>query len=322
MDFRRDESTRTVRTPAKLNLYLDVLSRRDDNYHELETLMVPVAIWDSLFLAAIPPSDGGLGEIILDVRQASPVRPPPGQVDGLLNSDVPQGKDNLVVRALELLRERSGCRAGARLTLVKRIPVAAGLGGGSSDAAAALQLGNRVWRLGWSTQRLAELGAELGSDVPFFTYRRSALCRGRGERVTPLGPIRRFHAVIVKPPFGLRTPEVFRAHDARESMAVVGSARLIRSERLSSAISALRRGDWAALGQSLTNRLEAAAASMAPWIEQVRAVFARLTFVGHQLSGSGSAYFGICSHAAHAQRLAATLRTRQLGRVYAVSSCT
>jgi 4-diphosphocytidyl-2-C-methyl-D-erythritol kinase len=121
--------------------------------------------------------------------------------------------------------------------------------------------------------------------------------------------------VIVQPPFGLRTPDVFAAYD-RTPQAAPGS-----SERLVDTIRALRRGDWPALGRSLNNRLEVAAATLSPWIARARAVFQQLSCIGHQLSGSGSAYFGICSHAAQAARLSAILRTRQLGMVYIVSSC-
>jgi 4-diphosphocytidyl-2-C-methyl-D-erythritol kinase len=230
---------------------------------------------------------------------------------------VPIGDSNLVVRALQLLQQRSGCRAGACASLVKRIPAAAGLGGGSSDAAAALLLGNRVWRLGWTTERLAELGAELGSDVPFFIYRRAAICRGRGEHVTPLDGVARFHAVVVKPPFGLSTPAVFQAHDALRNHGdnVPGQ------RPLHGVVESLRRADYSGLGRWMTNQLEAAASTLTPWIREVRAVFDQLGCLGHQLSGSGSAYFGICPHAAEAHRVAAVLKAQQLGMVFVTRSC-
>jgi 4-diphosphocytidyl-2-C-methyl-D-erythritol kinase len=226
-----------------------------------------------------------------------------------------------VVRALELLRARSGCEHGARVELVKRIPSGAGLGGGSSDAAAALMVANRTWGIGWSAARLAELAAELGSDVPFFLSPKAAICRGRGERVERLAGTVPLEAVIVKPPVELATSDVYRALDALPS---TGDRRMLadRSARCLEALcGVLRRGAWFELGQWMSNRLQAAAATLSPWISRVRAAFGALDFLGHQLSGSGSAYFGVCRHAQHARRLATILRRRQLGLVYVIRSC-
>jgi 4-diphosphocytidyl-2-C-methyl-D-erythritol kinase len=192
--------------------------------------------------------------------------------------------------------------------------MAAGLGGGSSDAAAALRLANFGWKLNWSTSRLAELASEIGSDVPYFIGGGAAICRGRGERVERLPAMPRLHFVIVKPPGGLSAADVYRSYD-----------RLSDSERSKIepphfwSIFAGRR--WGDMVQWMRNRLESAAAALAPWVAQARAIFGRLDFVAHQLSGSGTAYFGVCRHAQHARRLANILRTRQLGLVYATRSC-
>jgi len=312
MTIRRDESTRTVRAPAKLNIYLEVFGRRADGFHELETLIVPVRLWDSLTLEATPPASAGQpGPIVLSVRSCLPARASPRSQDL-----PPTGDNNLVVRALKLLRDRSDCAAGARVELVKRIPMAAGLGGGSSDAAMALRLANRAWRLDWTRDRLLELAAEVGSDVPFFLFGGAAVCRGRGERVEPLSGIARLHFVIVKPPLGLSTTDVFRAHDA-----LVGQAEPADRGQLDGLVLALRRGRYSKLGHFMMNRLAAAAATLSPWIDRVRSVLERLDCLGHQLSGSGSAYFGICRHAQHARRVAAVLMAHQLGLVYATCSC-
>lgn len=312
MYLRKAESRRTVEAPAKLNLILEVLSRRDDGYHELETLMVPVRLYDSLSLEPVPPrKDGRPGPILVHVRGAYP---PALNRDG--EELPPSGEDNLVVRALELLRRQSGCQHGARVDLVKRIPLAAGLGGGSSDAAAALRLANRAWGLGYDGARLAALGAEIGSDVPFFLSRCAAICRGRGERVESLPGLRPLHIVILRPRCALSTRDVYRAHDDLPSVTAGHGA-----DRLGALLRTWRHGNVAEMGQWMSNRLQAAATTLSPWIEQVRAAFARLDFVGHQLAGSGSAYFGVCRHAQHAQRLATILRTRQLGLVYLTRSC-
>src|SRR3972149_5130751 len=160
MSLRKSESRRTVAAPAKLNLFLEVLGRRDDGYHELQTLMVPVRLCDSLSLVPTPPAKNGqAGPILLHTRPAFPLG------HRLSAHEVPPaGTNNLVVRALELLRQQSGCTHGARVELVKRVPVAAGWGGGSSDAAATLRLANRAWGLDWDRERLADIAAQLGSD--------------------------------------------------------------------------------------------------------------------------------------------------------------
>jgi 4-diphosphocytidyl-2-C-methyl-D-erythritol kinase len=313
MNLRREDLTRTVRAPAKLNLYLEVLGRRDDGFHELETLMVPVRIWDSLSITPTPPSpsDGAMATLEFAVRSAMPLGQSPLQAMPL-----PTDRENLVVRALELLRERCSCRAGGRVELVKRIPVSAGLGGGSSDAAAALRLANHVWQIGWSRTQLAELAAELGSDVPFFLYDRAAICRGRGERVEPLPAVPRLHFVIVKPPQGISTSDVYRTHATHSEASEPANRSALPS--LSSLINGKK---WGNVQRWMTNRLQSAAALLSPWVNQAREVFSRLDCQGHQLSGSGSAYFGICRHAQHAHRLAAILRSQKLGFVYTTSSC-
>jgi 4-diphosphocytidyl-2-C-methyl-D-erythritol kinase len=311
MDLRRDDLTRTARAPAKLNLYLDVLGRRADGFHELETVMVPIRLFDTLtFLPTRSDFAGSAGDIRLDVRLAGALR----------RSDheqlIPADDSNLVIRALRLLQQRSGCDAGARVSLVKRIPVAAGLGGGSSDAAAALRLANRGWGINWGARRLADVAAEVGSDVAFFLMGGPAICRGRGERIERIRASAVSHFVVVKPPVGLSTAEVYREYarqQASESRAEKPSLSQFVSE------SSCRRQNGC--GRYMWNGLERAASSLSPWVDKLRMVFDQLDFVGHQLSGSGSAYFGVCRHAQHARRLANILRTRQLGHVYATRSC-
>lgn len=146
--------------PAKVNLYLEVLSRRADGFHELETLMAAVSLYDTLVFKEDP-----TGDILLRCN-----RP-----------DLSTGSDNLIRRAAELLRQHTGCTRGARVRLVKRIPLAAGLAGGSTDAAATLAGLNRLWSLGLTNVELAALGARLGSDVPFFLRPRPPGVRA-GER--------------------------------------------------------------------------------------------------------------------------------------------
>ncbi len=273
--------------------------------------MVPIRLCDSLSLApTAPPADGDPGDILLDICGSSVLSPAAGP-----HSLPPLGGDNLVVRALRLLQSRSGYRGGARVELVKRIPGQAGLGGGSSDAAAALELGNVAWRLGWSRARLADLAAELGSDVPFFLVHGPAVCRGRGEQVEPIGGIIPLHFVIVKPSEGLSTAVVYRTHDARQPGGDEGSR-----HGVDTLVRALRQGRWCELRSAVVNRLETAAAAICPWVRKTRDLLGQFDFLAHQLSGSGSAYFGVCRHRQQARRLASLLTTRGAGLVYVARS--
>ena len=280
-------------TPAKINLFLEILGRRADGYHEIETLLAAVTLYDTLRFTATPS-----GAIALDCRWASPQ---PGE-------PIPTDKDNLAFRAAALLRERSGVSAGATIQLIKRIPAAAGLGGASSDAAAALVAANLAWQLNWPRQRLMELAAELGSDVPFFLTRGAALARGRGERLEGLR-MPKLHIALVRPPVGLSTPAVYRA--CRPADSPQAAAPLV---------AALARGDAAAAGRLLVNGLEPAAASLTPWIERLQSEFERQGVLGHQMSGSGSSYFGLCRHARQARRVASRLRARSIGAAFAAQT--
>lgn len=298
MYVHRSGSGWVVQAPAKLNLFLEVCGKRDDGYHEIETLVYPIDLFDTLFF-----KEDSSGQIRLGCERGSGSW---GPLDRGLCA-VPAGSDNLVVRAIELLRERAGVRRGAVLRLVKRIPSAAGLGGGSSDAAAALMVANVGWKLGWSLARLRELGGELGSDVPSFFAQGPAICRGRGEDVQPVARLGTLHFVVVRPPAGLSTAAVYRVCHVPEA-----------PRALSPLLDALRRGDWAAAGRTMFNRLEAAAERLSPWIGRLREAFARTDCLGAQMSGSGTCYFGLCRHARHARHVARRLEATGVGIAFAV----
>jgi len=329
-----------VLAPAKLNLLLEVIARRCDSYHEIVTLMVPIRIYDTLTFRAAPfhktdflatsredatcqklafrdpaLSSGAEERLELACEWAIGLRtqPPRGKGSRLSAAselgDLPEGNDNIALRAVELLRARAGIARGACLRLVKRIPSAAGLGGGSSDAAAALVAANRVWGLDWSTDQLRPLAAELGSDVPFFLGSGPAICRGRGERIEPIQVPRALHFVVVRPPEGLSTPAVYRACQIGAPPVEVDP--LVRT---------LLRGDLRALAGSLHNRLQHPAEQLSPWVVRLKEEFARLNFLAAQMSGSGTSYFGVCHDARHAQTLAGRLRSRSLGYVFACRS--
>jgi 4-diphosphocytidyl-2-C-methyl-D-erythritol kinase len=196
------------------------------------------------------------------------------------------------------------------MRLVKRIPSAAGLGGGSSDAAAALRAANIVWHLGWPDSRLAEIGAELGSDVPLFFADGPAVCRGRGEKVAAVAGLGSLSFVLVRPPAGLSTAAVYGV-----------CRRADRPLALGPLLSALARGDLAAAGRLLFNRLEEAARGMSPWVRRLLEELAAMDCLGYGMSGSGTCCYGLCRHARHARRAAGRLQARGLGMAWAVGGC-
>jgi 4-diphosphocytidyl-2-C-methyl-D-erythritol kinase len=225
--------------------------------------------------------------------------------------DVPDGSQNLVVQAVTRLRDEAGITAGATMELTKRIPAAAGLGGASSDAAAALMAANAAWGLRWPREELAEWSARLGSDIPFFFGTGAAVGRGRGERLERLAAPAAMHVVVVRPPAGLRTAEVYRA--CTPAGAPVPVAPVVR---------ALECGRWDQVAQQLWNRLEPAAERLTPWMGRMRSTMERMDCLGYQMTGSGTSWFGICRHAGHAQRVAARLRSAGLGYVVATTTWT
>lgn len=278
-----------VLAPAKLNLFLEILGRRPDGYHELESLMVAVDLHDTLTFA-----DDPSGRITLRCDDPS----------------LPAGSKNLVVQAAERLKAETGCPRGALITLRKDIPTQAGLAGGSSDAAATLLALDHLWNLQLSPDRLDALAGVLGSDVAFFRHAPAAVCRGRGEQVTAVRLPRAFHFVLVCPPFGLSTAEVYRHLSLSERPRPIGPV-----------LEALAGGEPADLGRSLFNRLQPVAETLRPALIQVREALASLGpwLSGHLMSGSGSAYFGLGRNLDAARRAARALETLGLGRVRVVT---
>ena len=182
--------------PAKINLSLRVLGRRADGFHDLESLMCPVSVFDTLDVTRR--AGGGL-EFVCD------------------DPTLPVGDDNLVVRAARLFGKAQGMEPNVRIALTKHIPHGAGLGGGSSDAATTLLALDRLFETRLSCESLAEMAAQLGSDIPFFIYQSAAMIRGRGERVEPVAFPHALPLLLIKPPFGVPTPWAYsRWKDACE----------------------------------------------------------------------------------------------------------
>jgi 4-diphosphocytidyl-2-C-methyl-D-erythritol kinase len=301
MQIHRSTVEVVIQTPAKLNLFFEVLAKRGDGYHEIETLICPISLFDTVHFRA---ESSGCVEFHCVVSRGF------GEKENAGLGLIPRGCDNLAVRAVELLRTRAGIRAGALLGLVKRIPAVSGLGGGSSDAAAALTAANIGWKLDWPVSELARLAAELGSDIPFFLAGGSAICRGRGERIDPVQNFGELHFVVVRPPEGLSTPAVY-GHCLPAANA----------KSVAPLIAAIRSGNVGVAGRLLFNRLEPAASRLSSWIVRLQRIFQQSDCLGHGMSGSGSAYFGLCRHAIHARRLARHLESHGVGHVFAVRSC-
>jgi 4-diphosphocytidyl-2-C-methyl-D-erythritol kinase len=296
MRARRSGSGWEIYAPAKLNLYLEVLGRREDGFHELETLMTPVRIFDRLTWS--PGAPGSPRGFSLEYGSSTPAE---------ICAAAPADAGNLVWRAFKLIADAAGVEPSGRVTLDKRIPVQAGMGGASSDAAAALVLANAGWGLGLGRTRLAELAAQLGSDVPFFLAGCPAICRGRGERVDPVAGLPRLHLVVVKPAMGVSTAEAFGALNAPAASALAAQD---SQARLAELVDNLRGGGIAKAARQMVNRLEDVAARLCPGIERVRAAVSQLGCVGHLMTGSGSAYFAIMRSARQARQAARQLSSQ------------
>ena len=261
-----------INAAAKVNLALEVLSRRSDGYHEITTVMQAVDLSDRLTLEVAP---------AIEVCTTAP--------------GVPTDERNLAYRAAAAVQAAAKVDVGVRITRDKRIPVAAGLGGGSTDAAAVLLGLNRLWHLGWPLERLEELAIGLGMDVPFFLRGGAALGTGRGERLSAV-PSAVLALVLVNPRFPVSTAEsygrVTPAHysDGHHARAVAG---------------ALRGRAAARVAASLYNGLELALRGTYPQIGQMEAALMAAGALGAMMSGSGPTVFGVARSGEHARQIRA-----------------
>lgn len=269
--------------PAKLNLFLEVGAKRSDGYHELETVMAPLTLADRLWFRRRSDS-----ELLLEVVC----------VGGQSGEGMPPAAENLIYQIVDGLRRATGTDQGIEFRLEKRIPIQAGMGGASSDAAAALRAANLSWGLGWSDARLAEFASRYGSDIPYFLAGGWAVCRGRGERVERLSRGLACPVVIVRPPVGFSTAEIYRRHQAPEQL-----------HSIQPIVSAILSGRTGGVARELFNRLERAACGVSPWVERLQRLFGTLPALGHQMTGSGSCYFGIFPNKLVAHRVGNKLKS-------------
>ena len=257
--------------PAKINLSLEIKRRRDDGFHEIETLMAPISLADRLTIERADKHEG----IDFSCDDAA----------------LPAGEDNLVVRAAKLFQKSTKTSGGIKISLEKKIPHGAGLGGGSSDAATTLLGLNKLFETRLAQKNLIELAAQLGSDVPFFIAQSAAVCRGRGEIVSPLELPVALRLLLVKPDFGVPTPSAYgRWKDSRE-------------------LSGLDYTPQEFCGAHFTNDLERPVfekfvllAYLKTWLRQQPEIGTAL------LSGSGSTVFAVLRDGVDAEKLDARIR--------------
>jgi 4-diphosphocytidyl-2-C-methyl-D-erythritol kinase len=300
--------------PCKLNLFLDVIGKRADGYHDLDTVMLAVDLCDTLTIRTRA-NDGAIS-----LRVDTPMQSYSERDEAW---DVPSDERNLVVRALNRLRAELGTGTGADVVLRKRIPAQAGLGGGSADAAAALVIGSLAWshRLQWSL--VCGIARELGSDLNFFLEgwqagRWTARCTGRGEQVHPVANRGVQHFVIVHPPQGCDTAKIFRNLTDQSAQSLQPSTAEERNSM--ETLACLARGDNEQLGKILYNRLELAASLDNPWIDRTARWFDRYNPLGQCLSGSGSARFCLCSDDQEAEKIGNELTSLEQVRVFVAST--
>ncbi len=268
----------SIKARAKINLTLEVLGRRNDGYHEVAGIIQTIDLHDTL---SVQPSD-----------------------DTTLECDRPElvSSDNLVLRAAALLREQTGCDKGARMVLRKVIPVSAGLGGGSSDAAAALTGLNLLWELGLSKRELANMAAELGSDVPFFLYGGTAMVQGRGQRVRPLPPAGLKWVVVLSP--AIDVPDKTATLYARLSPTDFSPGDLTRK------LEARIRGSGDVPPDLLFNAFDDVARDAFPGLDDYWKTFLALGAREVHLAGSGPSLYAPVSGREQGAALALTLQDR------------
>lgn len=268
----------SVKAPAKINLTLDVLSKRPDGYHEVEMIMTTVDLADRVDLTLL-----GHDEITLDCSA----------------SFVPDDIRNHAYKAAKLLKELYNVHKGVRIHIDKQIPVAAGLAGGSSDAAATLRGLNKLWDLNLSLDELAEIGAQIGSDVPFCVYGGTALAKGRGELITHLSSPAPCWVVLAKPPIGVSTVDVYGNLRVQEIANHPNTKAMLR---------AIEEQDFWAMAHSLGNVLENVTLQKYPQVRQIKQLMLESGADGVLMSGSGPTVYALVQKEAKVHRIYNALR--------------
>lgn len=268
-----------IKAHAKINLTLDVLARRPDGYHEVEMVMQSIGLHDTLEIQPVP------DQVSLTVS-------------GIPVTDC---EDNLIIKAAHLLQQQAGIQAGAKIHLHKEIPVAAGLAGGSTDAAATLRGLNEVWELGFSQEQLMTLASKLGADVPFCLLGGTAIARGIGEKLTPLPAAPHFGIILLKPAFGVSTAEVYGGLDINKLGERPNTAALTE---------ALQQGELQSVALGLSNVLESVTLRRYPELQRIKELLLEAGCQGSLMSGSGPTLFGLTENQERAAQIANRLKLK------------
>lgn len=266
-----------VKAPAKINLSLDVLHKRQDGYHEVEMVMTTIDLADRLELSL---SDNNQISIISH------------------NRFVPDDNRNLAYQAAQLLKERFQVKKGVTITIEKNIPVAAGLAGGSSDAAAALRGLNKLWNLGLSIDELAALGSEIGSDVSFCVYGGTALAKGRGELITDLPVPPTCWVILAKPFIGVSTADVYRRLNLNT----------MNHPDTKVMIEALKTNNYKKVCENVGNVLEGVTLNLYPEVAHIKEQMKRFGADAVLMSGSGPTVFCLVQYDSRMHRIYNGLR--------------
>lgn len=298
MWIRKQGQSLAVDSPAKLNLFLEVSEKRADGFHEIETVMTRLDLYDTLLFT---PNDSS--KINLDCQF---VHSAPDEAErAVLNSN-----SNLVFKAVELLKNKTGYESGVDIVLQKRIPSQAGLAGGSSNAAATFVALNQLWNLNLSLAELEELASQLGSDIGFFfSPRPTAVCTGRGEKIKPLSNSVPISFVVLKPKSGLSTAKVYKN-------CKVGNP--VRTAE--TVVEALESGDLSKISMEIFNALQAPAEELNTDVRETLELLNQQPVMSTQMTGSGSACFAICKNHKQAQSIASRLRGKFSGDVFVARS--
>ncbi|MBE5803108.1 MAG: 4-(cytidine 5'-diphospho)-2-C-methyl-D-erythritol kinase [Clostridiales bacterium] len=274
-----------IKARAKINWTLDILGQREDGYHLMDMLMQPVSLADTITLTPA-------GELSLSTGGYP---------------KLPANERNLAYRAAVALQEATGCRRGAAIHVEKRIPVGAGMGGGSADAAGVLAGLNRLWGTGLNQEQLEAIGLTLGADVPFCLRGGLTRTTGIGEKMVSLPCGRCYDLVVIQPCRGLSTSEVFAAYHEKENIPRPAS---------DNAQQALASGDTALLATSLGNVLQAVSQDMRPPIGEAITALKQRGAITALMTGSGSAVFGVFATEEDARDIARSLRNHWASTFY------
>lgn len=248
---------------AKINLTLDVVGKRENGYHDLEMIMQSINLYDTIYIRKTK---------MPGVRLKSNY------------SWLPINEKNIAYKAATLFFKETGINGGVAIEITKRIPVAAGLAGGSTDAAATLVGLNRIYETGLSREQLMEMGLKLGADVPFCIARGTMLAEGIGEELTPLVAMPYTYLVLVKPPISASTAVVYKNLDINN---------IKRHPDTQTVIKALEQGNVQEIAKNMANVLEEVTIGMYPEIEDIKQDLMKHGAMGSMMSGSGSAVFGL-----------------------------